>query len=225
VKNLGLSEVVFLSNLIGGSAGKTGLGNKQGAKSYSASSTLTASQSGMFIQYSGASDGTFTLPTASSVGGVSFTIWNNTVYTLTLACSDAYFYGPIGSSAKTKKIRKYQTIEVISDGYNWICHSIGAPADDNVAHFSNGLVLQWGVGSSSGSGARTVTQPLNENFPTKTLFAFAVDVGSGCFSYATGVTSTNLSSFTIYIPSGAIGTSTTPQITGDCGWRWFAIGN
>jgi hypothetical protein len=86
----------------------------------------------------------------------------------------------------------------------------------------SGLIIQWGIASYTGSGARTVTYTLPIAFPTAHLWCGAVDSGGACFSF--GSNPNGLTQATIYIPAAYIGESTTPAVSQTAAPRILAIG-
>lgn len=87
-----------------------------------AASTLTIAQNGEFVEITGTTTYTTTLPTPAGNQGVRFTFWNNspTPSYQTLATPTGYFYGPGGSAKTTMNIQYYVVLTLESDGYNWI---------------------------------------------------------------------------------------------------------
>jgi len=82
----------------------------------------------------------------------------------------------------------------------------------------NGIIMQWGVGSSSGTSAGNALATLPIAFPNACLRSFATVDGSSAGGYCISVArSTTQVSFTTFNSAGSISSGFT--------FEWFAIGN
>ena len=103
-------------------------GIRKNARLISTTATLTTADASGFIEFSGASPYTVTLPDPSlaNSSGIGYRFWQNTAQNITLSTPVGSFYGPSGSSANTKVLAQATTQywDVWSDGYNWIVFAI-----------------------------------------------------------------------------------------------------
>ena len=86
----------------------------------------------------------------------------------------------------------------------------------------NGMMLQWGNGSSTGTGARTVNITLPTSFPTAGVACNVTDNTNECNSFGGKLTNNN--TLAVYVPAASVGASTTPAATGNVSFTWMAIG-
>jgi len=92
----------------------------------STDTTITSAYLGGFLELSGTSPYTVTLPAPSLYTGAKITIWQNTTANITLATPSGLFYGPSGSVSNTKVLSQSVTPywDLWSDSYNWILFGI-----------------------------------------------------------------------------------------------------
>jgi hypothetical protein len=105
-------------------------GIRKSAKNIASGTTLTASDSGAFIELiSYGNTYTVILPDPTTVSGAFYKFWQNTNVSLTLSTSAGNFVGPAvggGNLSNTKSIASTTTPywEVCSDGTNWVIFAI-----------------------------------------------------------------------------------------------------
>jgi len=103
-------------------------GVRKSARIIGATATLTVADASGFIELTGSSAWTLTLPDPSQAAnsGIGYRFWLNTSQTVTLSTPVGAFYGPNGSSASTKALTQSTTSywDVWSDGFNWILFGI-----------------------------------------------------------------------------------------------------
>jgi hypothetical protein len=92
----------------------------------SANTTITSAYLGGFLELTGTSPYTVTLPAPALYTGAKITIWQNTTANITLATPSGLFYGPSGSVSNTKVLSQSVTPywDLWSDSYNWILFGI-----------------------------------------------------------------------------------------------------
>jgi hypothetical protein len=92
----------------------------------SVNTTITSAYLGGFLELSGTSPYTVTLPAPELYTGAKITIWQNTTANITLATPSGLFYGPSGSVSNTKVLSQSVTPywDLWSDSYNWILFGI-----------------------------------------------------------------------------------------------------
>jgi len=92
----------------------------------STDTTITSAYLGGFLELSGTSPYTVTLPAPELYTGAKITIWQNTTANITLATPSGLFYGPSGSVSNTKVLSQSVTPywDLWSDSYNWILFGI-----------------------------------------------------------------------------------------------------
>jgi hypothetical protein len=105
-------------------------GIRKAARTIASGTTLTASDSGAFIELNSYGNTyTVTLPDPTTVSGAFYKFWQNTNTSLTLSTSAGNFVGPaagVGNLSNTKSISSSTTPywEVCSDGTNWVIFAI-----------------------------------------------------------------------------------------------------
>jgi hypothetical protein len=200
------------------------IGNFQGFVNLSGAATLTASQSGSFVELGNASAYTVTLPSPATPN-LRFAFYNasanaNTISTPTGVIANA------NVGAASLSIASGSSIDMVSDGNNWIVLSGAGAASlgaSGYQKFPSGLIIQWGtVATTNGSG--TVVFPIA--FPT-VLRAANVSEWNG----AGGWTNTNASFYGVYGNSAtgfsvrqANVTGGAMNVNGSGTASWFAIG-
>ena len=142
--------------------------------------------------------------------GAYVKIGNNTV--LTLDTNTGYVSTP-GTGDRSGKIATTQMFA------NEFAASLSGTGWQKLP---SGLIIQWGTGLMSGSGARYAEIVLPITYPNAHIGVWGVDGGAGCFTYAFTVVSNSKLGW--YVPAGQIGSSTTVYTTGLCGTRWISIG-
>ncbi|MFM0155701.1 gp53-like domain-containing protein [Paraburkholderia sediminicola] len=144
------------------------IGNMKSAISVNANTTLTASQTGSYVQISSGSGLTVTLPPA--VAGAAFPIYNNTNATHTLKGNGSQVINNGSGNANTYTILPWAAIWVASDGASY---SIISGAGDVLLTTNgwerkpSGLIECWAQGTTNGSGTVTITLPIT--FPNSQL--------------------------------------------------------
>lgn len=155
------------------------LGNFQGLVSVNGAMTLTALQSGSFFEV-GKSGYTITLP-AATTQNLSFTFYNSGASsTVTLAALSGVIYSG-GVSAATYTLTTGNSVQMVSDGSNWI--AIGGAGSaflsgNGYQKLPSGLIIQWGIQSLTDGNGDTVVFPIA--FPNNCLRIVATDAGAGC---------------------------------------------
>ncbi|KVM76515.1 hypothetical protein WJ61_09980 [Burkholderia ubonensis] len=127
------------------------LGNFQGFVPLTASATLTASQTGSFIEARGTSGYSIALPSPLTPGLV-FTIFNANSNSVTLSTSIGAIYSANNSSS-SYILTVAQSAQLVSDGSNWVVISgqaVGALVTNGYQKLPSGLIIQWGLGATSG---------------------------------------------------------------------------
>ncbi|KVQ12476.1 gp53-like domain-containing protein [Burkholderia ubonensis] len=173
------------------------LGNFQGFVPLTASATLTASQTGSFIEARGTSGYSIALPPPLTPGLV-FTIFNANSNSVTLSTSIGAIYSANNSSS-SYILTVAQSAQLVSDGSNWVVISgqaVGALLTNGYQKLPSGLIIQWGAATTNSSGGATVTFPIA--FPNQQLGA----VASINATLTTGLVST----YNFSKPSMSIGT-------------------
>ncbi|KVN50005.1 hypothetical protein WK15_05865 [Burkholderia ubonensis] len=148
------------------------LGNFQGFVPLTASATLTASQTGSFIEARGTSGYSIALPSPSTPGLV-FTIFNANSNSVTLSTSIGAIYSANNSSS-SYIMTVAQSAQLVSDGSNWVVISgqaAGALLTNGYQKLPSGLILQWGSVVINASGVANVTFPIA--FPNQQIGAVA----------------------------------------------------
>ncbi|KVM69845.1 hypothetical protein WJ61_22430 [Burkholderia ubonensis] len=149
------------------------LGNFQGFVPLTASATLTASQTGSFIEARGTSGYSIALPSPLTPGLV-FTIFNANSNSVTLSTSIGAIYSANNSSS-SYIMTVAQSAQLVSDGSNWVVISgqaVGALVTNGYQKLPSGLIIQWG-GVQIPAGAM-----YTYNFPIAFPFACFSLVGS-----------------------------------------------
>ncbi|KVW63443.1 gp53-like domain-containing protein [Burkholderia ubonensis] len=162
------------------------LGNFQGFVPLTASATLTASQTGSFIEARGTSGYSIALPSPLTPGLV-FTIFNANSNSVTLTTSIGTIYSANNSSS-SYIMTVAQSAQLVSDGSNWVVISgqaVGVLLTNGYQKLPSGLIIQWGgVPSIAAGGSVTVTYPIA--FPNALLsisaIAGAVSTGSSAIN-------------------------------------------
>ncbi|KVK88705.1 hypothetical protein WJ47_02610 [Burkholderia ubonensis] len=173
------------------------LGNFQGFVPLTASATLTASQTGSFIEARGTSGYSIALPPPLTPGLV-FTIFNANSNSVTLSTSIGAIYSANNSSS-SYILTVAQSAQLVSDGSNWVVISgqaVGALLTNGYQKLPSGLIIQWGAATTNSSGVATVAFPIA--FPNQQLGA----VASINATLTTGLVST----YNFSKPSMSIGT-------------------
>ena len=127
LRGVGLANAISGNLSVGGNM-VVGGGIRKPARIITTTATLAVTDSSGFIQLTGASPYTLSLPdpSAAANSGIGYRFWQNTAQDITLSTSVGAFYGPNGSTASTKILAQATTQywDVWSDGYNWIVFAI-----------------------------------------------------------------------------------------------------
>jgi hypothetical protein len=86
----------------------------------SAAATINSPVEGSYFKFTGTAPYTVNLPTPASTSGVPFTFYNSTSGTITLSTSSGSFVGSSGSLAGTQTVLTTATVNIVSDGTNYI---------------------------------------------------------------------------------------------------------
>ncbi|MCT9014627.1 phage tail protein [Cupriavidus gilardii] len=145
------------------------LGNRCGVWLYATSQAIGADKFGSYVEYTGATPATFTLPSAKACKGGVLDIFNgsNTLGAALTLTGGGIFYGPNAPGVLSIVLQPQVSTTIISDGTNWKVlngagkASLGASAGYRLE--PNGLIEQWGVGIVPNSG--TTTSSVQVTFP------------------------------------------------------------
>ncbi|WP_284310959.1 hypothetical protein [Labrys miyagiensis] len=155
--------------------------------SISANTTYTASDIGRFIELTGSTAFTTTLPAPPATGG-EWTVYNASTVTQMLSIPSGTFSGPGGSGSTTLTVLPSEFLWMQGDGTNWVVAvryfnsaGIWAPGTLYGMNLSFASVTTYGVAAGStvnedGSAGRNMT--LGSAF-TKSLSSWAVGTGNG----------------------------------------------
>ncbi len=157
----------------------TGIHDAGVIKWVSTTSSLTTADFGKFIEITGSSALTITIPTAVGNNGKIFKIWNNSTVTQTISSAGGNFYGAggTGSNTTTFSLSAGQYIEIVADG-NWILNQFPA--------LISALSLPYYAGSNTSRSANTVYQAATDLFVIATVTS---STAAGTASLARGTTS------------------------------------
>jgi hypothetical protein len=158
------------------------LGNFQAMTVLTANTTITTAQSGTIFECTGSSAFTLTLPSPATVN-ITFTVLNASSAFVNLTTPNGnIFY--VGTTAATVGLAPASAVQLISDGSNWIAingNGAGSFTSNGYQKLGSGLIIQWGVATSSTSGDVPVGFPIA--FPrailSLTLGATSITVGGG----------------------------------------------
>jgi hypothetical protein len=194
------------------------LGNFQKLLSVTGTTTLTASQSGSFVELSN-SGYTVTLPSPTSSFPSVFTFYNAGITsTISITTPTGLIYtGGVGASTRT--ITTGVSLTFVSDGANWlVINGAGSSAlvPAGYQKFTSGLIMQWTNGVSSGTSLPNLTITLPIAFPNAFLCASAVTTGGDAVASLYSATTSSLS-FTAY-------TGSTAAITSSLGFYFIILG-
>lgn len=119
----------------------------------SGASTINSTVEGSYFKFTGTAPYTVNLPTPPYSIGVSFTFYNATSGTITLSTSSGSFVGSAGSLAGTQTILTQSSIQIVSDGSNYVVlGGGGGPVTASTITASSTVTL-------SPSNANVVIQP------------------------------------------------------------------
>lgn len=194
------------------------LGNFQSYIPISSNTTLTASQSGSFVEIVGGFvSGTVTLP-APTTQLLTFTIYCGTSATALNLTTPSGSISSGNNGFTNFPLTPGSSCQVVSDGVNWNVISgqgTGALSASGYQRFPSGMIMQWGTLTTSGSGDVTVNYPIA--FPTAVYNVTITPSLSGGIGGFAGTNTLGLSSFTA---NGWSSSSTRVVVAAD----WFAIG-
>lgn len=183
-----------------------------GVNIFSVSSILTAANAGgLCIAFGNAGPITLELPDATSLkNGVDISFLNASAYPVTIQAAGSDLINPAVVTQSTIVLQPGDTFSAATYGTIWECTG-GSAALAYVAGFAsgqsangytklpNGLILQWGVVTSSGTAAGNATATLPTAFPNAFLWGSAAISGTG-----------QLASNTVQV---GVGTTTTLPMT------------
>ena len=123
-----------------------------------ASSSLTAAQTGSLVELVSTSAATVTLPAATGLIGQSYQFLNFGSATWTLAAASGSFVGG-GVNGTTANLASLQTACVVSDGVNWVVLQLSSGASSlaqsGYQKLPSGLIIQWGAQSCPTANTQT----------------------------------------------------------------------
>lgn len=154
------------------------MGNFSSRIALNSATTLTTSQSGSFIEMSGLSAYTVTLP-APTGGNLRYTFYNASSITNTITTPSGAIFNELAAAASIS-IPNGGSYDIVSDGNNWIVLSGGSAgniATSGYQKMTSGLIFQWGTWTSSASGYSTWTFPIA--FPTAAFYVSATNLTNG----------------------------------------------
>jgi hypothetical protein len=194
------------------------VGNFASIVKLTATGTLTASQTGSFVEITGGSGITITLP-APTTANLSFTFFNSVAGASTLSTPSGNIYSA-NNAATTFPLSVGSTVEIVSDGTNWIVLSgqgTGALVSNGYQKFPSGFIIQWGTLSiTGGTTATTLTFPVA--FPTGCL---ALEL-----TYQSSVQYTGTAVFMHNAIGQTVSASTfVNQSSGSFNTSWLAVGH
>ncbi|KWE70569.1 hypothetical protein WL77_12265 [Burkholderia ubonensis] len=167
------------------------LGNFQGFVPLTASATLTASQTGSFIEARGTSGYSIALPPPLTPGLV-FTIFNANSNSVTLSTSIGAIYSANNSSS-SYILTVAQSAQLVSDGSNWVVISgqaVGALLTNGYQKLPSGLIIQW-----------TQVAPTSAN--AQTAYNFPIAYPTGCL----GMSVSSINNGNSYVGCQGVATS------------------
>ncbi|TCS38470.1 hypothetical protein EDC30_102209 [Paucimonas lemoignei] len=178
-------------------------GTKRSVEIVAPGATLNASHVGKVLRYGTAANGAITLPAASDVAtGSTFIIYNPTNFKLTLSVAGGGTIGTPTQDSNTFILGNNETLELVSAGTLYLViggsglsYRTGGFNVNAIAsgwqRLPSGLIIQWGNGTASASGAQTMTYPLA--FPNAALQVLVAPIATGSARSATlfGVSSSN----------------------------------
>jgi hypothetical protein len=154
------------------------LGNFQSIVIVTTNTTLTAAQTGSIIQVSGAGV-TVTLP-APTTARLHYRIYNSDEVNSFVISTPSGVLHRGGQGAATTTIPSAGSMDVYSDGLNWIMSngwSKSALAASGYQRLPSGLVIQWGSATIGATSNLAITLPTP--FLVATYVAFANYVNTG----------------------------------------------
>jgi hypothetical protein len=118
--------------------------------------TVAAPAAGLLTKFTGTAPYTVTIASPTLYAGQSQTFYNATSGTITISAPAGTFVGPGGSTTGTQSILTATTLQVYSDGNNWVCLGAGGgPLTATTGTFSGGVS---GITTLSASDAVTFTK-------------------------------------------------------------------
>ncbi|MBA4709583.1 gp53-like domain-containing protein [Aquitalea aquatica] len=206
-------------------------GNYSGHAFFGADATLVGAHSGRLVGFTGSSSFTITLPPTSALAdGVVYHFVNFTHQQQLIALSGADFMVPPGggSSITSLALQAGETVDICCVGSNWdivggsasLRFSAGVSASfaaNGYARLPNGLILQWGGQSSSGTSSSNLKVTFPMAFPNACLQPFCTVSGitAGGYAITSGQSKTG-ASFTVFNAGGSPAAA--------YGTQWLAIG-
>jgi len=118
--------------------------------------TVAAPAAGLLTKFTGTAPYTVTIASPTLFSGQSQTFYNATSGTITISTPAGSFVGPGGSTTGTQSILTATTLQVYSDGNNWVCLGAGGgPLTATTGTFSGGVS---GITTLSASDSVTFTK-------------------------------------------------------------------
>jgi hypothetical protein len=198
------------------------LGNFQGLTTLGGTTTLTAAQSGTFVELNGSfTSGTVTLPSPSP--NLTFTFYNAAPSSsVVITTPSGVIYSAVNGSANYT-LTTGGSITLFCDGTNWVVLSGGGSAtfqSNGYSKSQSGMILQWGTATSPASGTLAVTFPIA--FPNAALSVMATPRNNGAVnsivSVGSGFTATSVTFYTTTAGSGVA------PVASALSFSWFAVG-
>jgi hypothetical protein len=187
----------------------------QASKVITGTTTIVTPDSGAFVQLSGTSGYTVTLPAPAAFPGSNFTFYNATNGTNTLSTPSGAFNGTGGSAASTVSIFSGNVISLTSDGTNYIVISEdGSPLIATTGSFSSNVDVNGTltVNPSGGVSMSPSTVGSINNVTiggtTRATGSFTALTANGATTFTANTPSTTTSSGTVVI-TGGLGVSGT----------------
>lgn len=131
------------------------------SQTISAAATINSPVEGSYFKFTGTAPYTVNLPASATTIGVPFTFYNSTSGTITLSISSGSFVGSSGSLAGTQTMLPSSTVNVVSDGTNYIVlAATGGPISASTLTASSTVTLSPAsanvVLSPTGTGVVTI---------------------------------------------------------------------
>jgi len=171
---------------------------------------LVVAQTGALVELTGTTAFTTTLPSPVGNTGARYKFFANG-FAQTLATPAAYFEGPNGGGLATLMLPNGATVDVESDGSNWIVSNLTFGAASSMltstgyTKLTNGLIIQWGTFDAT-TGGTEVTYPIA--FPNACLGGVAGTMnGSATYYISTSTLPGTTTYFTAWSSAGTVGGS------------------
>lgn len=194
---------------------KQALGSFSSVITANANVTLSLTAIGAFVECTGSTAFTITLPSTATVpAGSSITFVNNNSTTVTLSAQTGNIVFPGQSAASTYALLTGCEVEITFDGTNWLITALSGFVSNLLAQgfqwLPSGLLLQWSTIATSSSSYTTWTFPIA--FPTVCLQAWACPQVSSLVS-TIGVVNLGAATRTT-VPVASINAGSSPSYAG-----------